>query len=113
MSSVAAASLPEGQQEGLAALRYIARVSDGALTVDLDYEQLDGELNVRVYLSTASLLSSEQGAELVDWEPIDILIPKDFPYTPPIAWAGRDDFPELPHQARGSGFCVRVETNNW
>jgi proteasome lid subunit RPN8/RPN11 len=113
MSAVAAGSLPEGQKEALEALRSIARVSDGALMVDLDYEQLDGELTVRVYLSSASLLSSEQGTDLEDWEPIDILIPDDFPYSAPIAWAGRDDFPELPHQAWGSGFCVRVEDSNW
>jgi proteasome lid subunit RPN8/RPN11 len=113
MSAVAAGSLPEGQQEAVKALRSIARVSDGALTVDLDYEQLAGELNVRVYLSSASLLSSEQGAKLVDWEPIDIAIPKDFPWSPPVASTGRDDFPRLPHQARGSRFCVRVEDNDW
>jgi len=113
MSAVAAGSLPEGQKEALEALRSIARVSDGALMVDLDYEQLDGELTVRVYLSSTSLLSSEQGVDLEDWEPIDILIPDGFPYSPPIAWAGRNDFPELPHQAWGSGFCVRVEDSNW
>ncbi len=112
MSAVSVQSLPEGQQEALAALRSIARASDGALTVDLDYEQLDGVLTTRVYLSSASLLSSEQGVDLEDWEPIDILIPKEFPYRPPIAW-GRDNIPELPHQALGSGFCVRVEKNNW
>src|SRR5215467_5605432 len=99
MRVVAAGSRPDGQQEAIEALRTIARASDGALTVDLDYEQLNGALTVRVYLSSASLLSSEQGADLEDWEPIDILIPEDFPYRPPIAWAGRDDFPELPHQA--------------
>jgi proteasome lid subunit RPN8/RPN11 len=113
MSAVAAGSLPEGQEEALAALRSIARASDGALTVDLDYEQLDGVLTVRVYLSSASLLSSEQGIKLADWEPIDILIPENFPYRPPIAWSGREDFPKLPHQAWGSAFCVRVEDSNW
>jgi proteasome lid subunit RPN8/RPN11 len=113
MSAVEVGSLPEGQQEAVEALRSIARASDGALTVDLDYEQLDGVLNVRVYLSSASLLSSGQDVDLVDWEPIDILIPEEFPYRPPIAWAGRDDFPEQPHQAVGSAFCVRVEKNNW
>lgn len=115
MSGVEADSLPEGQKEALEALRSIARASDGALTVDLDYEyeEADGLLNVRIYLSSASLLSSGEGIKLEDWEPIDIRIPEDFPYSPPIAWAGRDDFPELPHQAWGSGFCVRVEENNW
>lgn len=113
MSAVAAGSLPEGQQEAVEVLHSIARASDGALTVDLDYEQLDGELNVRVYLSSASLLSSEQGADLEEWEPIDIAIPEDFPYRAPIASTGRDDFPELPHQAWGSKFCVRVEDSNW
>jgi proteasome lid subunit RPN8/RPN11 len=113
MSAVAADSLAEGQKEALESLRSIARASDGALTVDLDYEELDGYLTVRVYLSSASLQSSKKGIKLEDWEPIDILIPDDFPYSPPIAWAGRDDFPELPHQARGAGFCVRVEDSNW
>ncbi|HUC21509.1 MAG TPA: ThiF family adenylyltransferase [Streptosporangiaceae bacterium] len=113
MSAVAAGALPEGQQEALAVLRSIAQASDGALTVDLDYEELDGLLTVRVYLSSASLLSSEDGEKLEDWEPIDILIPETFPYHPPIAWAGREDFPPLPHQAQGSRFCVRVERNNW
>jgi proteasome lid subunit RPN8/RPN11 len=113
MSAVAADSLPEGQRDALDVLRSIARVSDGALTVDLDYEQLDGELTVRIYLSSASLLSSEHGADLAAWEPIDILIPENFPDWPPIAWSGRDDFPEVPHQPLGSGFCVRVEESAW
>lgn len=114
MSAVAVDSLAEGQQEALNAVHSIARASGGALTVDLDYQELGGYyLVVRVYLASASLLSSAEGIKLEDWEPIDLLIPKDFPYTPPIAWAGREDFPELPHQAEGSGFCVRVEDSNW
>src|SRR5947209_1093241 len=112
MSSAAASALPESQREALAALRSIAEASEGALTVDLDYERLRGVLTVRVYLSSASLQPSED-VKLEDWEPIDILIPEAFPYRPPIAWAGRDDFPKQPHQAEGSLFCVRVERNNW
>lgn len=113
MTAVEVSSLPEGQQEALKALHSIARASDGALTVDLDYEQLGGSLNVRVYLSSASLMPPEQDAVLEDWEPIDIAIPDNFPYRPPIASTGRGDFPEIPHQAWGSGFCVRVEDSNW
>jgi ThiF family len=113
MTAVEVSSLPEGQQEALDSLRAIARASDGALTIDLDYEQVGGVLYVRVYLSSASLMSSEQGAVLEDWEPIDIAIPARFPYKPPIASTGRGDFPEIPHQAWGSGFCVRVEDSNW
>lgn len=113
MSAVTAESLAEGQREALEALCSIARASGGALTVDLDYEQDDHELDVRVYLSTASLLSDGQGSVLEDWEPIDIAIPHAFPYTSPIASTGRDNFPELAHQARGSKFCVRVEKNDW
>ena len=113
MSAVAVDSLPEGQRQALETLHSIARASVSALTVDLDYRGLhDYYLVVRVYLSSASLRSSEQGFKLEAWEPIDILIPEDFPYAPPIAWAGRD-FPDLPHQAVGSGFCVRVENGNW
>jgi hypothetical protein len=113
MSAVAVSSLSEGQRQALETLHSIARASDSALTVDLDYQGLHGYyLVVRVYLSSASLRSSEQGIKLEDWEPIDILIPEDFPYASPIAWAGRD-FPDLPHQAVGSGFCVRVEDGNW
>lgn len=114
MSAATAGEPSEGQKQALEALHSIARVSDGALAVDLDldYREPDGLLTVRVYLSSASLLSSDQGADLEDWEPIDILIYRDFPYGPPIAW-GRDGLPELPHQAQGSGFCVRVERNNW
>jgi proteasome lid subunit RPN8/RPN11 len=113
MSAAEVSSLPEGQQEALEALHAIARASDGALTIDLDYEQVGGVLNVRVYLSSASLMSFEQGTVLEDWEPIDIAIPENFPYKPPIASTGRGDFPEIPHQAWGSGFCVRVEDSNW
>lgn len=114
MSAVAVESLPEGQKLALEGLRSIAEASDGALTVDLDYrQQMNGYLTVRVYLSSASLLPSEHGVDLEDWEPIDIQIPERFPYEPPIAWGGRDDFPELPHQAWGSGFCVWVEDSNW
>jgi len=112
MSEVAS-SLPEGQQAALEALRSIAQASDGALTVDLGYAKLGGEVTVRVYLASASLLWSDQGTALADWEPIDIAIPEDFPYTSPIASTGRDDFPKLPHQAHGSKFCVRVEDSNW
>ena len=87
MSAPDADSLTEGQREALEAVCSIARASDGALTVDLDYQELAGYyLVVRVYLSSASLPSSAQGIKLEDWEPIDILIPKNFPYTPPIAW---------------------------
>jgi proteasome lid subunit RPN8/RPN11 len=111
--SEVASSLPEGQQAALEALRSIAQASDGALTVDLGYEKLGGQVTVRVYLASASLLWSDQGIALADWEPIDIAIPEDFPYTSPIASTGRDDFPELPHQAHGSKFCVRVEDSNW
>jgi proteasome lid subunit RPN8/RPN11 len=114
MSPIDLESLPKGQKQALEALRSIAEASDGALTVDLDYRrQMRGYLTVRVYLSTASLLPPEQGVDLEDWEPIDIQIPEGFPYEPPIAWGGRDDFPELPHQAWGSGFCVWVEDSNW
>lgn len=112
MSTGTAVSMTEGQEEALEALLSIAEASDGALTVDLDYRHMAPYLVVRVYLSAASLRSSEQGIKLQEWEPIDLLIPDDFPYSAPIAWA-RDDFPEVPHQARGSGFCVRVEDNNW
>jgi hypothetical protein len=113
MSAVATGSLPEGQREAVEALCSIARASDGALTVDLDYEQIGSELDVRVYLSTASLLSDGQRSVLEDWEPIDIAIPHTFPYTSPIASTGRDNFPKVAHQARGSKFCVRVEKNDW
>ena len=113
MSPAADSTLPEGQQEALAVLRSIAQASGGALTVDLDYAKLGGLLTVRIYLASASLLTSEKGIKLADWEPIDILLEDDFPYSSPIAWAGRPDFPELPHKAQGSLFCVRVEHNNW
>jgi hypothetical protein len=87
MSAIKAEALPEGQKEALGALRSLANVSDGALTVDLDYLELnDGALMVRIYLSVASLLSSEGDVEssegdveLEDWEPIDVIILKDFP----------------------------------
>jgi proteasome lid subunit RPN8/RPN11 len=113
MSAVEVSSLQEGQRDALETLHSIARVSHGALTVDLDYKQTRGALYVRVYLSSASLRSSVEDAALKDWEPIDIDIPDNFPYLSPIASTGRDDFPELPHQARGSAFCVRVEDSDW
>jgi len=112
-------SLPEGQQDAIAVLLSIAQASKGALTVDLDYVELGGVLIVQVYLSSASLLPSaglllsEKGIKLEDWEPINISIGDDFPYSSPIASTGRSDFPEIPHQPRGSRFCVRVEPNNW
>ena len=40
MNAVSPDSLPEGQQEALRVLRSLAQASDGALTVDLDYEYL-------------------------------------------------------------------------
>ena len=113
MSAIESESLPEGQKEALEALSSIAEVSDGALTVDLGYQQRNGALMVRIYLSSASLLSSERGVDLKEWEPIDIAIPENFPGKSPVASTGRNDFPELPHQAWGSKFCVRVEDSNW
>lgn len=112
MSAVEVSLLPQGQQEALEALHSIARASDGALTVDLDYEQMRGSLNVRVYLSSASLLSSEQGAVLEDWEPIDIAIPENFPYRPPIASAGRTTSRICPIRlgAPVSAFALRTAT---
>lgn len=91
MSSATPDALPDGQQEALVLLRSIAQASDGALTVDVGYQMLDGLLTVRVYLASASLLppgratESEEGIKLEDWEPIDIHIPEDFPNSPPIA----------------------------
>ena len=41
MSAVEVGALPEGQQEALEALHSIARASEGALTVDLDYTKLN------------------------------------------------------------------------
>jgi hypothetical protein len=122
MSARSGDSWTASQKEARDAIHSIAQASDGALTIDLDCRQLAGYLIVRTYLASASLASvspeesaksSEQVIKLKDWEPIDILIPKNFPYKAPIAWAGRQDFPDLPHQAQGSGFCVRVEDNNW
>jgi hypothetical protein len=113
MTSVSYGPLREGQQQAIGDLLSIARRSNGALAVASDWALVDGVLNVHVDLSAASLRSSDQGIALRDWEPIDLKIYDDFPLSPPIAWAGRDDFPELPHQARGSGFCLRVEPNNW
>ena len=71
MSPAADSTLPEGQQEALAVLRSIAQASGGALTVDLDYAKLGGLPTVRIYLASASLLTSEKGIKLADWEPID------------------------------------------
>lgn len=113
MSAVEVRSLPEGPREALETLHSIALASAGALTVDLDYEHRRGVLHVRVYLSSASLRSSAEGAALKSWEPIDIQIADNFPYQSPVASTGRGDFPELPHQPWGSRFCVRVEKNDW
>lgn len=113
MSAVAVESLPEGQREALDTLHSIARASDGALMVDLDYELRRGVLYVRVYLSSASLRSSQDGAPLEAREPIDIQIAHNFPDQSPVASTGRDDFPRLPHQPWGSRFCVRVEKTDW
>jgi hypothetical protein len=113
MTTTPPAPLSDGQRQALSELRAIARRSDGALTVDLDYELQQTFLYTRVYLSSSSLPSSGQGAVLVDWEPIDIEIAPDFPDTSPIASTARDDFPEVPHQALGSAFCVRVEESDW
>jgi|GEM_PF-1307756 len=113
MSAAPSGPLSAGQEQALKSLDNIARRSRGALTVDLNYDRHPDVLYVRSYLSSASLASSKQGITLEEWEPIDLQIYDDFPYVPPIASAGRDNFPELPHQPRGSGFCVRVTPNNW
>ena len=113
MSAAPPGPLSAGQEQALRSLDWIARRSRGALTVDLNHDRQPGVLYARVYLSSASLASSEQGVRLEEWEPIDIQIYDDFPDTPPIASAGHDNFLELPHQPRGSAFCVRVTPNNW
>ena len=72
-----------------------------------------GVLEVRVWLASSSLPSSDQGIPLAEWEPIDLQIGADFPLQAPVASSGRDDFPELPHQPQGSRFCVRVPSSDW
>jgi ThiF family/Prokaryotic E2 family A len=107
--------LSAGQQQALASLREIARLSRGALTIDLDQGQpAGGVLDVRVWLSAASLPSHERGVALLEWEPIDIAIPRDFPFKSPIAATARPGgFSGLPHITRGSAFCLYASDNAW
>jgi proteasome lid subunit RPN8/RPN11 len=114
MSETSPEPLSPGQEDAIRSLLSVARLSRGALTVDLDYQRrTDADVEVRVWLSSASLPSAEQGIPLEEWEPIDVFIPEGFPLDPPIAASGRCDFVELPHQAFGSGFCVRVSPSDW
>jgi len=109
-----AASLSDGQVQAVRSLRAIADQSRAALTVELGQERnTDGILVVRIWLSSQSLPHSESGHRLRPWEPIDLLVPDDFPFRPPIAWAGHSDFDHLPQVAKGSAFCLRVLPNDW
>ena len=103
-----------GLDQALQSLFSVATRSRGALTVELDsMRQSKGVLEVRIWLASASLPSSDQGIPLAEWEPIDLQIAADFPLQAPVASSGRDDFPELPHQPQGSRFCVRVPSSDW
>lgn len=114
MSDPAAEPLSAGQQQAIESIRAIARRSRGALTVDAIPQQPSyGVLEMRIWLSAASLPHAGPGLQLRPWEPIDISIPEDFPDSPPVAAAGHADFDDLPHVAHGSGFCIRISPNNW
>lgn len=109
------AGLPsDGQRQALSALQAIAMRSGGALAFDLAFWEEPTGFFARVYLSSRSLDAPVQGSSsLIDWEPIDIDIPEDFPAHAPIASTARLDFPRLPDQPAGTKFCVRVEDSNW
>ena len=84
MSPAADSTLPEGQQEALAVLRSIAQASGGALTVDLDYAKLGGLLTVRIYLASASLLTSEKGIKLRTGSQLTSYSRMTFPIARPL-----------------------------
>jgi proteasome lid subunit RPN8/RPN11 len=114
MSVPRARPLSTGQRQAIKSLRAIAKLSRGALSVEIGEEQsVGGQVDVRVWLSSASLPHSERGIQLREWEPVDIAIFEDFPFSSPIAAAGHNDFDGLPHVARGSGFCFYASPNDW
>lgn len=103
-----------GQQEALTALRSIVRSSGGDLLIEHSSERIsDRWLTLRVWLSTNRIPVSPDGITLAEREPIDILIPEDYPFRQPEADAGHTRFAGQPHVLWGRQLCLYASSGEW
>ncbi|MGH3248261.1 MAG: ThiF family adenylyltransferase [Trebonia sp.] len=106
--------LSAGQQEALAALTSIVRSSGGDILIEHGSDRVVGSwLELRVWLSSARIPVSPDGIPLVEREPIDILIPHDYPFRHPEADAGHTRFAGQPHVMWGKQLCLYASRGEW
>jgi proteasome lid subunit RPN8/RPN11 len=107
-------ALSEGQQQAIASLEAIAESSDGDLLLDAGYQRVaDGWLELRVWLPCADIRASEKGIPLEAREPVDISVPRDFPFRPPEAAAGHTRFAGQTHVQWGNLLCLYASSSEW
>lgn len=108
------ATLSEGQRQAVASLASIARHSGGDLLLDAGSQENVGTwLEMRVWLATGQIPGSAGGIDLNAREPVDILIPDDFPFRPPQAATGHSRFAGQPHVQWGRELCLYASAGDW
>jgi proteasome lid subunit RPN8/RPN11 len=106
--------LSEGQRQAVASLTSIAERSGGDLLIDSGSREMIGAwLGLRVWLACDQIPGSAAGVPLANREPVDILIPADFPFRPPMAGAGHTRFAGQPHVQWGSELCLYASASDW
>lgn len=104
----------EGQRQAIASLEALAGSSDGDLLLDAGYQQMEsGWLELRVWLPCAHIPAAEKGVRLDKREPVDISVPRDFPFRPPEAAAGHTRFAGQTHVQWGSQLCLYASRGEW
>jgi proteasome lid subunit RPN8/RPN11 len=111
---VNSSALSEGQQQAIASLTAIAESSDGDLLLDAGYQRLAGRwLELRVWLPCGHISASPEGIPLDAREPVDISVPRDFPFRPPQAAAGHARFAGQTHVQWGNVLCLYASRGEW
>lgn len=104
----------EGQRQAIASLKALAGSSDGDLLLDAGYQQMAGDwLELRVWLPCAHIPAAEEGARLDEREPVDISVPRDFPFQPAEAAAGHTRFAGQTHVQWGNLLCLYASPGEW
>ena len=106
--------LSEGQLQAVASLAAIADSAGGALLIDAGYQRMAGDgLELRVWLPCAQIQVSGEGIPLDRREPVDISVPRDFPFRPPKAAAGHTRFAGQTHVQWGNHLCLYASRGDW
>ncbi len=104
----------EGQSQAIASLAVIADSADGDLLIDAGYRRMAGDwLELRVWLPCAHIPVSAEGIALDRREPVDISVPRDFPFRPPEAAAGHTRFAGQTHVQWGNLLCLYASSGEW